>query len=110
MFTILAGFLPAKTLADGYPLIPQDVPFGDGCASCGLWKFEKVKEKLYVNGLAICIEFFVSRSLGMDQYFCNTSLCFPAIIADLFIFKNWSLFQPLIDKISEYGASASIGE
>ena len=36
MFTILAGFLPAKTLADGYPLIPQDVPFGDGCASCGL--------------------------------------------------------------------------
>ena len=35
MFAILAGFLPAKTLVEGFPQASKIATCGDGCASCG---------------------------------------------------------------------------
>ena len=44
-------------------------------------------EKLYANGSSLHIESF--RSLGIGQYFCNTSLCSSAILWRLFNTKSW---------------------
>ena len=40
-------------------------------------------EKLYANGSSLHIESF--RSLGIGQYFCNTSLCSAAIEKKAFL-------------------------